>query len=62
MKLILAITVLSVSSFLFSCEKDGSDSFTIDGKITGAENQRIILQTFSFPNINGSPKTTVIDT
>ncbi|MFN0276910.1 MAG: redoxin domain-containing protein, partial [Chitinophagales bacterium] len=42
--------------------KDGSDSFTIDGKITGAENQRIILQTFSFPNINGSPKTTVIDT
>ncbi|MBC8173478.1 MAG: AhpC/TSA family protein [Chitinophagales bacterium] len=48
--------------FLTACEKNGGNSFSIEGQIIGAEDQRIILETFSFPNINGSPKTVVIDT
>lgn len=47
---------------LSSCKEKGGNAFTINGEIKGAANERVVLETFMFPNINGDPKTVVIDT
>ncbi|MBC8047147.1 MAG: AhpC/TSA family protein [Fimbriimonadaceae bacterium] len=63
MRLYNKITVFIFAIVIIaSCSEKSGASFTIDGEITGAEDQRIVLETFSFPNINGNPKTVVIDT
>lgn len=50
------IALLSIS-----CGSKSGSGFEISGKITGAENRKIILESMSFPGLN-NPKFTVIDT
>lgn len=59
--LFFSFSILFISLF-FSCDSKEENGFSISGQLKGAENKHLILETFSFPNINGSPKTTVIDT
>lgn len=62
LKLKKIVLLLFIATSIVSCSKKENKGFTIEGQITGAENERIVLKTFSFPNINGAPKTVVIDT
>ncbi|MFN3940770.1 MAG: TlpA family protein disulfide reductase, partial [Chitinophagales bacterium] len=43
-------------------KKKENDAFRIHGTMAGAGNKKIIVETLSFPNINGVLKATVIDT
>lgn len=55
---IILVTLLLV---IAGCSTEKSVAFEINGKITGAENKKIVLETMSFPNA-GNPKFTLIDT
>lgn len=56
-----AILALSVS-VLFACNKEAGDSFIVEGNMAGAANQAILIETLNFPNMNGQPLFTTIDT
>ena len=49
--------------FLFpACNEGGNRKFKVSGVIEGAANQPILIETMSFPNMNGQPLFTTIDT
>lgn len=55
---VILVTLLFV---IAGCSAEKGLAFEINGKITGAENKKIVLETMSFPN-SGNPKFTLIDT
>lgn len=54
----LAIAVFAI----MGCSKKEEDAFRIQGTMAGAGNEKVVIETLSFPNINGSPLAIVIDT
>jgi peroxiredoxin len=47
---------------MLSCNSGGKGAFEISGTIKGAENAALLLETLSFPNMNGAPSFVTIDT
>ncbi|MCB9019294.1 MAG: redoxin domain-containing protein [Chitinophagales bacterium] len=45
-----------------SCTNNGGKTFTVEGSIGGLENATLLLETMTFPNMNGTPAFTAIDT
>lgn len=57
--------IFGVAACLFilsACTKKVDSGFRIDGTMEGAEGKQILVEMLSFPNMNGSPKVTLIDT
>ncbi len=55
------VILIAVIFLVVGCSTEKSLAFEIKGKISGAENKKIVLETMSFPNA-GNPKFTLIDT
>lgn len=53
--------VVAILLLTAACSTEKGLAFEIKGKIVGAENKKIVLETMSFPK-SGSPKFTLIDT
>ncbi len=56
------IITLSLMLLFAACNNEGSRKFKVSGAIEGAVNQPILIETMSFPNMNGQPLFTTIDT
>lgn len=54
--------LLLLITTLIACNQGGKGSFEISGTIKGAENAPLLLETLSFPNMNGAPSFVTIDT
>ncbi len=55
------VILIAVLFIIAGCSREKGLAFEINGKIAGAENKKIVLETMSFPSA-GNPKFTLIDT
>lgn len=59
---ILSAAIWLMTAGITSCTNNGGKTFTVEGSIGGLENATLLLETMTFPNMNGTPAFTAIDT